>query len=304
MKKIITFLLSAMLFINYATLSAQYFSNAHFESELCNFRFVLLDRQGFGWFPESGIEITVDGVNYGLINLPWGTPYGEEIRALPSGEVIFTWIGSYNYMKNYFEIYNSLDELIYSSPEDDFLYENPFFTYQNECIACIPLSDFEGEYDSETKQVNLTWIAPESDDLTGFEIYRNEELLAQVPPSTISYSDNTAELADGDYKYCVVPVYPSVCNLDEKCFEAYITNVGIVNYIDNILIYPNPANDIVTISGIRVSNVKVFNNVGQLVLYQHNTNTVNVTELQNGIYLLSIEVSTGHIIHKKIIINH
>ena len=271
------------------------------QTNLCNFRFVLWDDSGIGWFPNSGIEITVDGVDYGFVNLSWGTPSSEEIVPLPSGKVQLFWTGGLP-ASYHFEVYNSLDELIYTGP--DFLYGGLFYTYQNECIECLPLIEFEGVYIVEEHIVNLSWEVLESDDLIGFDIYRNDSLIHQLPSTTVFYSDNTTELEEGDYKYCVIPVYPMECDLDEKCFETYISNVGVINYRDNIIVYPNPANNVVNIIGADISNVKVFNNIGQLLLFQHNKNDINVSELQNGIYLLSVEVSAGNTIQKKIIINH
>jgi hypothetical protein len=131
MKKIATFLISAILTMNYVNIYAQTVTNP---TEGCSFRFVLVNPNAMGWFPDVGIKITANGIDYGFINLPWGTPVGEEkeeIILLPSGEVHFLWIGSFNALLNYFEIYNSLDELIYTSPES--LSGELFFTYQNEC---------------------------------------------------------------------------------------------------------------------------------------------------------------------------
>jgi hypothetical protein len=129
-------------------------------------------------------------------------------------------------------------------------------------------------------------------------------VIAQVAPTIVFYSDSTVELENGDYKYCVIPVYPIVCDLDTVCFETTIIHVGIIDYETHITIYPNPANDMIYISGDMVLEVKMYNNIGQLILNQYNTNTINISALQNGIYLLSIETSDKTTIHKKIVINH
>ena len=310
MKKNVIFLFSVILTLNYLTLAAndyiygekeqKTYTTANLEGTLCNFRFVLVDKLEFGWVPTHGIGIIVDGVDYGFLNLAWGESYAEEIVALPSGEVKLSWFGSFP-SRYHFEVYNPSDELIYTSPDD--LWTGVFLTYQNECVECIPITDFEGIYISEEHQVNLSWAAPESADVIGFDIFRNDELIDHLPPATVFYSDYTAELEDGDYKYCVIPVYPSICTLEDKCFDTYISNVGIVDYKNNILIYPNPANDVINITGDIISTVKMYNNIGQLILTQHNTNTINVTALQNGIYLLTIETTTGNMIQKKIIKN-
>jgi hypothetical protein len=292
MKKISIFLFSVILTMNCVS--------AHIASDACNFKFLLYNDAGYGWPSTTGIEITVDEIDYGFVHLAWGTSYGEVIVALPSGEVQLVWHGMFVTAIYHIEVYNSSEELIYTSPDD---IGGLFFTYQNECPECLPITDFEGVYIQEEEQVNLSWKAPESTALTGFDIYRNNSLIAHVAPTIISYSDNTAQLESGNYKYCVAPVYPFECNLDEECFETPI-RIGIKSYESYIMVSPNPANNVVNITGMDIANVKIFNNIGQLVLNQHNTNTINVSELQNGIYLLSIEVTTGYITQKKIIINH
>ena len=186
-----------------------------------------------------------------------------------------------------------------------------FLTYQNEC-PCLAITDFEGVYIQAENQVNLSWKAPEAPSLLGFDIYRNDILLEHVTPTTIFYSDNTSELECGNYKYCVIPVYPSVCNLENECFETSI-NVGIKNYENHITIYPNPAKDELRITNyeLRIMNIEVFDVYGRkqghsLLVTRHENGEVaiNVSALQNGIYLLSIETSTKTTTQKKIIINH
>jgi hypothetical protein len=290
MKKIIIFLFSVILTMNCV--------NAHIASDPCNFKFVLWDDFPFGWPSTTGIAITVNEIDYGFVNLPWGTPSAEVIVLLPSGEVQMVWHGGF-VLGYHFEVYNPSDELIYTSPDD--IIEEPFFTYQNECPECLPIIDFEGVYIQEEAQVNLSWKTPESTALIGFDIYRNDILIDHVDKTTIFYSDSTANLESGNYKYCVAPVYPFECNLDDECFETPI-NTGIKDYKDNIMIYPNPASNVVNITGTGIVNVKIFNNLGQLILTQHNTNTINVSGLQTGIYLLSIETLTKTTIQKKIII--
>ena len=312
MKKNITFLLSVTLLMNYVNLAANdyiYSKNEQknrFDNDLCEITIFMWHLAGTGWYPNSGIEIIVDGVDYGIINLPQGFEIyeGEETVLIPSGEVCFSWIGKFDTNYCGFEIYNTLGELIYTSPIS--LPQGLFFTYQNECpysVECLPIIDFEGAYTPENHQVNLSWTTPESIDLLGFNIYRNDVLIDSLLPSTVSYIDNTEELENGDYKYCVMPIYPVECDLDEKCFEIKI-NVGIINYKDHITIYPNPATNLITISSNKVSAVKVYNSIGQLILNEYNTNEINVSALTNGIYILSVEISAGNTIQKKIIINH
>jgi len=60
------------------------YATIHFRSDVCNFKFLLWDDIGFGWNPVTGIEITVDEIDYGFVNLARGTAYAEVMVALPS----------------------------------------------------------------------------------------------------------------------------------------------------------------------------------------------------------------------------
>jgi hypothetical protein len=292
MKKIIIFLFSVILAMNCV--------NAHIVSNFCNFKFVLWDDGEIGWHSGDGIEITVDGIDYGFVNLAWGTPSAEELVSLPSGEVQLSWAGMF-IPAYHFEIYNSFDELIYTS--SGFL-GGLFFTYQNDC-GCLPIIDFEGEYIQEENQVNLSWKAPETTTLLGFDIFRNDNLIAHVAPTTIFYSDSTANLGNGDYKYCVIPVYPIVCTLDDECFETYI--LGIKDYKDNIMIYPNPAKDELTITNyeLRITNVELFDVLGKChasrVTRHENEAKVDVSSLHSGIYFVKIITEQGSVTKKVVV---
>lgn len=77
------------------------------------------------------------------------------------------------------------------------------------------------------------------------------------------------------------------------CFsscEACILNVDEGQSSSGLLIYPNPANEVITVSGVQPnSNIAIFDVTGKMVL-QSKTNTVyftlNISELNRGIYIL------------------
>ena len=55
-----------------------------------------------------------------------------------------------------------------------------------------------------------------------------------------------------------------------------------------ILVYPNPTNGTVTIGGLGVAEVKVYNVLGQLVKTVQGTNEINISNLKQGVYFVSI----------------
>ena len=71
-------------------------------------------------------------------------------------------------------------------------------------------------------------------------------------------------------------------------------------------VYPNPVKDILTIEGENINSIKVYNTLGQLVksIVCNNDNIVdvNVENLQNGMYFISIINNNGEFTSKKVIV--
>jgi len=113
-------------------------TDANTKGDLCEIRIFMWNTQGTGWYNNSGIEITVDGVDYGIIKLPYGFNIyeDEETVLIPSSEILFSWIGNFSVNYSGFKIYNTLGELIYTSP-NDYLSQGLFFTYPNECSVGV-----------------------------------------------------------------------------------------------------------------------------------------------------------------------
>lgn len=79
----------------------------------------------------------------------------------------------------------------------------------------------------------------------------------------------------------------------------------IVGFDDNPLsslsVYPNPASDYVTVqlpSGIELQSVAVYDVLGKLVSNEIVNNQINVSQLTQGVYLLTIQTSAGTVTRK------
>ena len=81
MKKHLIFLLSVILTLNCVNLAAndyiygeneqKTYPTTRFESELCEIKILMWSTGGTGCYTNAGIVITVDGVDYGTIKLPY-----------------------------------------------------------------------------------------------------------------------------------------------------------------------------------------------------------------------------------------
>ena len=59
------------------------------------------------------------------------------------------------------------------------------------------------------------------------------------------------------------------------------------------LVYPNPAKEKVTINGIEVAEVQIYNALGQVVKTVRNSNEIKISDLTEGVYLLRIRDAKG-----------
>ena len=85
---------------------------------------------------------------------------------------------------------------------------------------------------------------------------------------------------------------------------ALITGIKGLAVNNDISIYPNPTNGLVSIATNLLKHenytVTVFDSFGKLLINVENTNTLDLTELQNGVYFISVTTESGTVVNKKI----
>ena len=74
---------------------------------------------------------------------------------------------------------------------------------------------------------------------------------------------------------------------------AHFSGVGLEEIEGSVSVYPNPTKEKVTIDGIEVAEVQVYNAIGQLVKTVRNSNEISVEGLPEGVYLLHIHDKQG-----------
>ena len=116
--------------------------------------------------------------------------------------------------------------------------------------------------------------------------------LSQTWPVTISQEP----INWGDSPYD--PLFPYGYGLTyEQSAISYVKNTSVS-------IYPNPANDFITIHSDYTGSLEIFNSTGRLELattLEENRQNLNITNLKAGIYLLKITSETGQVFISKFI---
>ena len=173
---------------------------------------------------------------------------------------------------------------------------------------CYPPRDLDYELTSNFK-IKLNWDAPAvAEGLSGYELFRRKEdgeykRIKLLNPTVFSYTDATAH-EEGDYYYQLYAYYgdldctssPANRKYEPNTFElhAYYSPTG-VEESSIWTIAPNPTNGIVTVSGVMLEKVKVYNIVGQLVAeksMESESLVFDMSSLPSGLYFV-------HLIHQK-----
>ncbi|MEE9349670.1 MAG: endonuclease [Flavobacteriaceae bacterium] len=81
-------------------------------------------------------------------------------------------------------------------------------------------------------------------------------------------------------------------------------HVNNAEFADNLLVYPNPAKNRIQIkSSTTLSNIVFYNALGQIVLSQNDSNDIDISSLEQGVYICKIIDEFGNVGMKKIIKN-
>ena len=161
--------------------------------------------------------------------------------------------------------------------------------------------------------LQITWEAPEANNPTGYNVYVNNELVAdnikELSHSIVKESDlyivEVVALYDNKKSVCVVKTSFS---MEEEGNENDTTNV-ISNYENNFKIYPNPVNDrlyIETQTMTQTLTIEIYDIYGRRQVSEapsHQGNlAIDVANLKSGIYFVKIRTEEGDIV-KRIIRN-
>ena len=101
-------------------------------------------------------------------------------------------------------------------------------------------------------------------------------------------------------------VFPNQMEIDYvRVYQENLTNSINIDDKNKYIVFPNPANDVLTIQGKNVSSIKIFNIDGNIVLSKNvnNNKKVDISILNKGMYLVELEDYFGFKINKKVIKN-
>lgn len=164
----------------------------------------------------------------------------------------------------------------------------------------IQLTDFNATYNSQTKHVHLEWRTATENNNDFFTVERspdavNWEFVLEKDGAGNSYTPLHYSGAD-EKPYNGISYYRlKQTDFDGNHKYSTIKDVN-VSITTEIIVQPNPAYSIITISGFQpTSTITIYNAIGQIVYYENSNsikdtkNQIHINHLEEGIYWIKIQ---------------
>jgi hypothetical protein len=173
--------------------------------------------------------------------------------------------------------------------------------------------DFSLKYDHTILQYDTTVNATTY--LQGLSYYFSTDSTIRFTSSTFSPCTNDTTLAIVKFMLIAPSTFANGSIYTLKgylngtlCSSAYVplSPVGLSeNVMANFTVYPNPAQDAVSINFDNANRIELINLMGQTVYSENveglNSTNINTSEYVNGIYFVKLYTSKGNGIHKLIV---
>ena len=162
-------------------------------------------------------------------------------------------------------------------------------------VSCNPVRDLMAETGGDVSEVYLHWTEPESGstgNLLGYYIQKNGELLQELLEMP-EYVDNEVEFFE-TYEYVITAVYDDNCEAFSAPLSVTPIPDGVQEHGKEAKVYPNPAKNMLHVEGAGITQVEVFNIMGQSVLrIGENFEAIDISCLQNGVYFVRLKTNNG-----------
>lgn len=187
---------------------------------------------------------------------------------------------------------------------------------------CLGAYNLWYEYVGNNYKIKLTWDKPvNAEGLSGYYLFRKDGQdgtyvrIKLLNSSATSFTDNTANV-QGDYYYRLYAYYsatdctssPAAVKYDPNLFylHVYYSPTSVSENESSARIFPNPADHNLQIEAEGMTQVSVYNQMGQLVYdskCDSNMLNVSVEGWSEGVYFVKMQTSQG-LVTRRVAIVH
>ena len=160
------------------------------------------------------------------------------------------------------------------------------------CALPIKLLSFTGEYSQENDCTNLQWVTATETNNHYFFIQRSTDGENWVTIDTTEGAGNS----DQAHNYTAIDHHPPVgvdyYRLIQEDYDGKRQTFNVIPITvtapNNVIVYPNPVSNNLTISGRELQSAVIYNMLGEIIWSGNITDskiTVNVSSLAEGVYI-------------------
>jgi Peptidylarginine deiminase and related enzymes len=160
------------------------------------------------------------------------------------------------------------------------------FTITNETANAFTINDIS----EETSGLDYLWFETSEELPATLAVGESMEVTVGIALVFKGYIETFIKI-ESSIDTQIIPVL-----MDETIFDGVDENLAA-----NFEVYPNPMNNVLYIEGNDIKDVTIFNAVGQQVLFVENANSIDVAELNEGLYFVRINDKKGNSVVKKIV---
>ncbi len=208
---------------------------------------------------------------------------------------------SYDMGSTYMEELDDLEVAIWIQDYYDYVIYNSNYAYEY-TEHPYPIQNLQLAYNEENKTLAITWEAPENVNPSGYNVYINDNLVAE----NISELSYTMENASGLLVAKVEAIYENE-KTSVAITDLIITEVNTELIDENTLsfdIYPNPVGDMLFLATeVHVEEIAIYDIYGRKTkVYGLQTtdfvHSINIGGLNSGIYFINIKTEKGNIVKR------
>ena len=293
-------------------ISGEPFSQTVIIGPQCTWKLMCQTSNFQGWNSGKVQVVGDNGVVFKEVTMTNSTSTTVKFQ-MPEGAFSLNWVAPSKVVSSMtITLKNEAGQTAYSYSGSSSQLDGTIYTGANDCEGCQPPTNLAGEYlwTEEGFGTLLSWTY--DTDPKSFKVYRSAdgvdyELVATVDKDVRQYFDKTPAAA---YFYKVT-AFRTACE-STPAFTAddtdyvYVTVTLVGENAASVRIAPNPANDYLSIHANDISEVQIFNLMGQTVYHYHGSTNdlkVGLSDLEAGLYLVKVLTIRG-VASERIIISH
>ena len=278
----------------------------------CTWKFVCQTTNFQGWNGGKIQVVGANGVVFKEVTMVNSSPASEKF-SMPEGPFTLEWIAPNNTVSSLtVKLNNSANQTVYNYSGSSSQLNGTLFSGDNDCPSCTPPTGLTGEYQYQdgTFGTLLSWNCDYEP--SKFKVYRSDDgseytEIAAIDNTQHEYFD---EASIGSYYYKVT-AYSNACEstpaqTDDNTDFVFVTVTGVSEQGINASIFPNPVKEELSIQASDITEVVVYNIIGQSVYNYHgmtNTVKVNTSAFEPGVYTVNVTTAMGRT-SRRVIVMH